>query len=118
MLPTRGFKHRVDNNLVLDGRYADEAIALLLTQIDKVGAPHKEYQVKLFGGGDMFPQAHNNRMSRIGCQNVQAAYQLSKQHGFTCVSEHLGGTGHRDVIFEVWSGDVWIKHNHINNSRA
>ncbi len=118
MLPTRGFKHRVDNNLVLDGRYADEAIALLLRQIDKIGAPHKEYQVKLFGGGEMFPQTHKNRMSKIGFQNVQAAYQLSKQHGFTCVAEHLGGIGHRDVIFEVWSGDVWIKHNHINNSRT
>ncbi|HEY8158825.1 MAG TPA: chemotaxis protein CheD [Methylobacter sp.] len=95
------------------GRYADTAVALLLEEMDAVGAPYKEYQVKLFGGGSMFPDTDKTRMPPLGIQNVQAARRLAKQHGFTCVAEHLGDTGHRDVIFEVWSGEVWVKHSDV-----
>jgi chemotaxis protein CheD len=113
MLPKRGLDHRIDDLLVPNGRYADEAIALLLKKIDAIGAPHKEYQVKLFGGGNMFPGNFENRMPHIGFQNVQAARQLVNQYGFTCMAEHLGDVGHRNVIFEVWSGEVWVKHSPI-----
>ncbi len=108
MLPER---HDI-NEAALDGRYADEAVALLLKKMDVIGLPYKEYQVKLFGGGNMFPESPKNKMLDIGTKNVQAARKLLKQHGFTCVASHLGGTGSRTVIFEVWSGDVWIKHCH------
>jgi chemotaxis protein CheD len=110
MLPERGSAHRTDGRSVPDGRYADEAMALLLKKMDAVGASHEEYQVKLFGGGNMFPETPKNRMSRIGILNGQAARRLVKQHGFTCVAEHLGDIGYRNVIFEVWSGEVWVKH--------
>lgn len=115
MLPGRGSERRVGDWPVLNGRFADEAIALLLKRMDRVGAPHQEYQVKLFGGGDMFPETNKNRdeMARIGVQNVQAARRLTKKYGFTCVAEHLGGIGHRTVIFEVWNGEVWVKHSEV-----
>lgn len=93
-----------------DGRYADRAVAMLLEEMETVGAPHKEYQVKLFGGGNMFPDVGNNKVTRLGAKNVQAARRLVQQHGFDCVAEHLGDSGHRKVIFEVWSGEVWVRH--------
>ncbi|MDI1276172.1 chemotaxis protein CheD [Methylobacter sp.] len=110
MLPERGNERREGDWPAPSGRFADEAIALLLKRMDMAGAPHKEYQVKLFGGGNMFPNVNMNASSQIGIQNVQAARRLAKKHGFTCVAEHLGGIGHRNVIFEVWSGEVWVKH--------
>lgn len=60
----------------------------------------------------MFPETNKNMntMSQVGSRNVQAARQLVNQYGFTCVAEHLGDIGHRNVIFEVWSGEVWVKH--------
>jgi len=113
MLPERGGVLRADVQAAHDGRYADTAMALLLKEMVVIGAPYKEYQVKLFGGSTMFPKAYNNRMSHINIQNVQAARRLVKQHGFSCVAEHLGGIGPRNVIFEVWSGDVWVKHRNM-----
>ncbi|TAN69645.1 MAG: chemotaxis protein CheD [Methylobacter sp.] len=99
---------------VPDGRYADEAIVLLLKKMDVVGASYKEYQVKLFGGGNMFPEMpKKNSQSLIGIKNVHAAQRLTKQYGFTCVAEHLGGVGYRRVMFDVWSGEVWVKHTHV-----
>lgn len=106
MLPER----RDVSKTALDGRYADGAIALLLEKMNVIGSPYKEYQVKLFGGGNMFPEAPGNKMSDIGAKNVKVARQFVKQHGFKCVASHLGGTGSRTVIFEVWSGNVWMKH--------
>jgi chemotaxis protein CheD len=110
MLPERRYERRAGDWPEPNGRFADEAIALLLAQMDKVDVPYKEYQVKIFGGGNMFPQNEKKNLLLIGEQNIEAARRLVKQHGFTCVAEHLGGIGHRNVLFEVWNGGVWVKH--------
>jgi chemotaxis protein CheD len=110
MLPESGIRHGTSDQ---PGRYADTAIALLLEEIALVGASYEEYQVKLFGGGSMFPEADKGRRVKLGIQNAQAAQRLVKQYGFTCVAEHLGETGHLNVIFEVWSGEVWVKRNDV-----
>lgn len=109
MLPQRGSERRP----VADGFYADTAVALLLDEIAAVGAPYREYQVKLFGGGSMFPEANKNKTHQLGMQNVQAARRLAQRHGFTYVAEHSGDVGHRHVIFDVWSGEVWVKHSNV-----
>jgi chemotaxis protein CheD len=82
---------------------------MMTAQINAIGVPHREYEVKLFGGGNMFPD-HSNPVSNVGVKNVDMARKLVKKHGFNCVAEHLGGDGHRNVIFNVWSGHVWVKH--------
>jgi chemotaxis protein CheD len=110
MLPSRG---RAGKSL--DGRYADEALALLLRDIDVQGAPRREYQVKIFGGGRMFGDT-NSVFSSVGLRNAHAARDLIAAHGFEITCEHLGGGGHRSLIFEVWSGDVWMKHVPSKNS--
>jgi chemotaxis protein CheD len=109
MLPNRMQERRNVGLQALDGRYADEAIEMLIKDINAVGVPHHEYQVKLFGGGNMFPD-RSNPISNVGIRNVETARQLVARHGFNCVAEHLGGDGHRNVIFDIWSGHVWVKH--------
>lgn len=108
MLPERGSERREGDWPAPDGRYADEAIALLLKKINVVGASHREYQVKLFGG-NMFPKMQKNISPQIGILNVQAARRLVKQHGFTCMDEHFGDIGYQNVVFDVWSGEVLVK---------
>ncbi|WP_045224485.1 chemotaxis protein CheD [Methyloterricola oryzae] len=94
----------------LDGRYADEALELLLREIRRCGTLPGEYQVKLFGGGDMFPKSPKIPATQVGRRNVEAARDLIKRYNLNCVGEHLEGIGHRNVIFDVWSGHVWLKH--------
>lgn len=113
MLPKRSREYRKGDSPAPDGRYADEAIVMLLNKIDVVGAAYREYQVRLFGGGNMFPKVYKNTLSQIGFQNVQAARRLVKEHGFCCVDEQLGDIWPREVIFEVWSGNVWVKHSDL-----
>jgi chemotaxis protein CheD len=106
MLPSRNRQTQT-----LDGRYADEAITLLMQHIDDVGAPREQYQVKVFGGGDMFGYKANGRnFINIGIKNIRAARSLIRMHGFQITSEHLGGDGHRVVMFDICSGEVNIKY--------
>jgi chemotaxis protein CheD len=96
-----------------DARYADDAIALLLEQIRRSGTDPRDYQAKMFGGGDMFPGGRRRGADQVGARNIEAGRQLLRRHGFTCRAEHLGGAGHRNLIFEVWSGDVWVRHTNV-----
>lgn len=111
MLPGPDRKHRVGNRPVPNGRYADQAIALMVEEMNFIDTPYEEYQVMLFGGGNMFPGTN----SQLGDENIEAAQRLVKKYGFNCVAEHTGDTGHRHLIFEVWSGEVSVKYTPISS---
>lgn len=102
MLPTRR-----NPGKTLDGRYADEAIFMLVKEIKATGTQPSDYRVSLFGGGNMFGQL---MQKNIGQQNVDAALKLLTAHGMTCHAKHVGGEGYRNLIFDVWSGHIALKH--------
>ncbi|MDD2701033.1 MAG: chemotaxis protein CheD [Sideroxydans sp.] len=122
MLPTRGQKRSGE----LDGKYADEAMELFMREIRAANTRPAEYQVKIFGAGNMFPVAGNHGCARcspdvahskpdgvcprVNCRNRQVAYYLVQKYGFSIHAEHLGGQGHRQLLFDIWSGDAWMKH--------
>ncbi|MCK2086744.1 chemotaxis protein CheD [Thauera aromatica] len=109
MLPARSRR----SGQVLDGRYADDAIALFLHELRAQGTRPAEYQVKLFGGGRMFRMPRNlegNELMEIGNRNIEAGRRLLRQHGFRVRASHLAGDGHRSLIFDVGSGEVWVRH--------
>jgi len=110
MLPERGNLGR-KKEVVLDGKYADEAIRLMLSEIKSTGADPSEFQVKLFGGGDMFSKYTASDNQHIGTKNTIAAKQLLNEYGFLLHARHLGGHGHRSIIFDIWSGYVWVRHD-------
>lgn len=111
MLPNRA---RPEPTGRLDGRYADEAVQLLLQEIGKIGTRPQEYQAKLFGGGSMFGDRYCEGKScwhgNVPDRNVEAGRALVARHGFKLTAEHLGGRGHRQVVFDIWNGHAWLKH--------
>jgi chemotaxis protein CheD len=46
---------------------------------------------------------------RVGRRNGEAARKLLKAHGIEVVSESLFGDGHRQIAFDIASGDVWAR---------
>lgn len=109
MLPSRGQKRTG----LLDGRYADEALELFMRELCATKTRPAEYEVKLFGGGNMFSHLLKIGESNkdVPYRNVEAARVLTKQYGFRIKAEHLAGKGHRQVIFDIWNGHVWMKHH-------
>lgn len=94
----------------LDGRYAEEAMHMFMRELQRSGTATGDYQVKLFGGGQMFPaRSQVNRHSGISQRNMEAGRELVVRHGFSLRAHDMGGEGHRNVILDLWSGDVWLK---------
>lgn len=110
-----------------DGKYADEAMELFLNELRLSRTHPSEYQVKIFGAGNMFPNKNKSQdcsgctpqrayqdpvrnCHRVHCRNHQVAYYLVEKHGFKIQAEHMGGEGHRQLLFDVWSGFAWKKH--------
>jgi len=94
----------------LDGRYAEEVVLMFQRELQQAKTRPAEYQVKLFGGGRMFAYANKaKRHIDVSDRNVEVGRQLMSQHGFKVLAEDLGGDGHRSVVFDLWSGDVWLK---------
>lgn len=90
----------------LSGHYADEAIELLLLQIAATATSSQDYQVKMFGGGSQFTDLTMN----VATKNVEAGLELLKSHHLSLTSMHFGGTGHRQIVLDVSTGDVWVRH--------
>ena len=101
---------RASDKTALDGKYADEAMELMFTEIQRSGTRASEYQIKLFGGGNMFPATTKPRAQPVGLKNVVIVRQVLAHHGLKVSAEHMGGMGHRNLIFDIGSGDVWMKH--------
>jgi len=109
MLPRRAHQHGSD----LDGRYGDEAMALLIRHIQAAGSRLQDFEAKLFGGGRMFHHGYcegKNCASAVHDRNIEVARVMAAHHGLPIKAEHLGGHGHRQVILDIWSGHAWLKH--------
>jgi chemotaxis protein CheD len=59
----------------------------------------------------MFPGRYFNRRGLVGDRNIAFALQRLAAEGVQVSASHVAGEGHREVIFEVWSGDVWVRHS-------
>jgi chemotaxis protein CheD len=105
MLPTRNKSHADAN----DGRYGDEALAMLLRHVRAHRCEPSEFEAKLFGGGYMF-DGPGGLPVQVQNGNILAARRLVTEHGLPIKAEHLGGYGHRQIVFDLASGDVWMKH--------
>jgi chemotaxis protein CheD len=104
--------------LGLDGRYGEEAMQLMLNDLRQARVDPSRCQAKLVGGGDMFPRQGQSRSPTIGHRNGEAARSLLRAHNIPIVSESLFGTGHRQVVFDVATGDVWVRQIRPTNRYA
>lgn len=94
----------------LDARYGDEALALMMHGLLEEHVKPQACEAKIFGGGNMFPSAtHASVQGPIGCRNGEAARQMLAEQGIAVRREHLFGNGHRQIVFDINSGSVWVR---------
>jgi chemotaxis protein CheD len=93
----------------LDGRYGEEVMHLMLDELRRNKVKTTECQAKIFGGGNMFPKQARNHALNVGQKNGEAARALLQSHRIPIVSESLFGVGHRQIVFDIGSGDVWSR---------
>jgi chemotaxis protein CheD len=113
LLANRG---TADSRGELDGRYGDEAVTLMTEGLARAGVRAGECQAKLFGGGNMFPRLSLGAPTSVGRANGDAARELVRALGIRVVSESLFGVGHRNVVLDLRTGDVWVRRRGIGKS--
>jgi chemotaxis protein CheD len=114
MLPTRERRGTAP-----DGRYIDEALALFKQQASARHSSIDGYQLKLFGGGSMFTEQRRDLMGGIVARmNVVAAQQFAVQSRLVVSGQDVGGSGHRNIIFDTWSGHVWVRHTSLKTAET
>jgi len=105
LLPTRGRTAGV-----FDARYGDEAMALFVEAAAARGTRMREYEAKVFGGGNMFRGGSCAAPLDVGSRNVAAANNMLIRHGLAPRAASVGKYGYRNVFFDLATGHVWVRH--------
>lgn len=96
----------------LDGRYAEDALALFVREIHKSGTRFNQYHVRMVGAGNMFPSVWGigKDAKSVSQRNISKGLKLLEQHGIVIQPDYLGGIGHRSLTFDVAKGILSVKH--------
>jgi len=116
LLPTRGTmarpgsgRARAAGAVEPDARYGDEALQLMLHELAGAKVAAAQCKAKVFGGGAMFPGNEVAQAMSVGRRNGEAARELLEAHGIELISESLFGEGHRQIVFDIETGNVWSR---------
>ena len=99
------------------GYYATGAIRYFQKAIRSWQTRPQDYEVKMFGGGNMFPdvERHGEQFT-VAESNIRHGQHLLENAGFSIKARDLGGVRYRIILLELDSGDVWVRYGH--NSRS
>jgi chemotaxis protein CheD len=98
----------------LDGRYGEEAMKMFDMAIKLRQTDYKEYHAKIFGGANMFGKDGASKDALIGERNSDKAMQLLMHRKADIMVVHVGEQGHRRIVMDVDTGDVWVKYKSDN----
>ena len=98
----------------LDGRYADDVMQIFKFEASKHKTKLSEYEGKIFGGGNMIRSAGDCVENTVGTKNAAAAMKLMIEEAINIKVAHVGEFGHRRIVFDVETGEVWVRHSEKN----
>lgn len=101
----------------LDGKYVDEALSWLLRESERAGTRAEDCEFKVFGGGEML-LLEGAGPERVGRMNTAAALRLLRDCGLPVVAHDVGGAQARTLVFDVGTGDVWVRYGSSPAARA
>jgi chemotaxis protein CheD len=102
----------------LDGRYGEEAMAMFDLALKLHQTNYKEYQAKIFGGANMCKETTGFKDDLIGEKNAEKAMQLLMNRGAAITVVHVGEQGHRRIVMDITTGDVWVKYKTDNSDET
>ena len=105
LLPARSSSQ----NEPLGGKYAEEVIPIISDYFSGKGLQAAAIQVKMFGGSNMFPGLSLGESLNIGTKNIHKGLAVLTRCGFTILNYDLAGGTNRTVVFDIGSGEVWVR---------
>ncbi len=87
-------------------RFGRLAVPALLDGLVRAGARRGSLLVKLFGGAQRFA---GSGLANLGRANAELALRLAREEGLQVVSQDLGGSCGRKVVFNADTGAAWVR---------
>jgi chemotaxis protein CheD len=91
------------------GKYAGEVIPIIAAHFAGKGLQPGVLQVKMFGGSNMFPGLSMGESLTIGTKNIHKGLTVLTRYGFSILNYDLAGGSNRTVVFDIASGEVWVR---------
>jgi chemotaxis protein CheD len=86
-------------------RYGNVAMERLINEILKLGGRRQDLEIKLVGGGRVL----SDMTTDIGARNIEFVHDFMQQEGFKVLSEDLGDTFARRVIYFPQTGRMRVR---------
>lgn len=114
-LPAR--KDETDDKL--NPRYGSDCFGLFQRSVARYQTRLSEFEAKIFGGGNILKRTSDKEFATVqrkpvGDKNVQVAFEFLMQHGIEMKVAHVGESGYRKIIFDVATGEVWVKYRSVD----
>jgi chemotaxis protein CheD len=102
-------------------RFADDCFKLFRRSAARHNTSLKEYHAKIFGGGNMYekrsildPSSLTIERLPVGEKNVVSAITFLTEESISLSVAHVGEFGYRKIIFDITSGDVWVRFTSVD----
>ena len=94
---------------LLDPKYAEDVIPAIRSRFRQRGLDPTEFEVRMFGGSNMFPDLCLDECLNVGARNAHEGKQILEACDFRILSRDLSGTLQRMVVFKVGTGRVFVR---------
>ncbi|WP_239061782.1 chemotaxis protein CheD [Ideonella livida] len=91
-----------------DGRYGNEAVAMLVHELEKLKLRPGEFIAHLYGGADTMPDQAGVKLN-VGERNIEMGWQLIDRHGFQLDGVDVGDHIPRTVTLAMDTGQVEVR---------
>jgi chemotaxis protein CheD len=91
-----------------DGRYGDEALALIVEGIQRMGMRASDFEAHLYGGADTLPDRAGTKFN-VGERNIEQGWALIDQYGFALQGVDVGDHVPRHVSLDMADGNVQMR---------
>jgi len=96
----------------LDGRYGDEALALLAREIARAGSRPSEFIAHLYGGADTLPDRLGIKLN-VGERNIERGFVAIDELGFQLEGVDVGDNVPRTVCLDLATGEVTMRRGAV-----
>ena len=76
----------------------------------------EDYQVGIYGGGNMFPNIQMVKGQQVGQRNIESMQKLINESGFILSEFHIGGNSYRRVTLHLESGEVIVSGHDVETT--
>lgn len=90
-------------------KFADTAIEMAVTEMEKRGAKNNRMIAKIAGGAQMFKLSNESSIMKIGERNAVSVEEVLDKYGIYIAARDTGGNYGRTIIFDPDSGDLCVR---------